>query len=233
MGGVITVKNELIAIINNLMAGKSAVKVLFNQGRNVYDSRLAKINQELLYFDFDGIEETSLISFIDFGAPSVLVFYLEATRYQFMVKSSKLVKIQNQTFLEVQCPTQLTIIEGRKTTRVDVETIEAHGVLRALIEGEIVEFRLKELSSGGISMWSESSHGLAPKSHIKSCELAIGENFSIPCSIEIVRITYALDDTKGQTHLISARFIVIGIKEKEALIKKIEVLGCKKLGMQD
>ena len=231
MSGVITLGRDLDSALDKLLKNKAPVKILFNQGKNVYESVLLACEASNLLFDFGGIEETSLLGLIDFGSPAVLVFYLGTTRYQFMAKSSKLVKTkQSQTCLLVEKPSSLTVIEGRKAARVQVGHIEGQGQIRCLLGGEIQEFDLKELSVGGMSMWAQSSCGLAPQSQIKSCELRIGEKFSIPCSIEIVRIGYSLDDPMGRTHLISAKFCALGSKEKEALLRKLDELGNETLG---
>lgn len=225
--GVLITKKDIIESLANIAKQRGALQCFFNQGKYVYQTSIVEIavevDGEYVYLDFDGVEETTLMSIIDFYSPTVFVFFDHGLRYQFLAKQSSMEFHLGRSCLKITLPGSITVVPGRKSVRYELPAGSAS--LTATIENEDYVFAIREMSQGGLSMWSKSSHGLTPHSTIKNSVIEFADGARFSCSVEIVRINYTLDDPLGQTHIISCEFSAIGAKETGLLLKRIENLN--------
>lgn len=221
--GVLVTKQDITDSLSSIAQQRGALQCLFNQGKYVYQTSIMAIETDAVYFDFDGIEETTLMSIIDFYSPAVFVFFNHGLRYQFLAKNSEILHYAGRTCLKIPYPGSITVVPGRKSVRYDLPADFA--ALRVQIEAEDFEFTIREMSEGGLSMWSSSSHGLTPHSTLKGASVQFADGVKVNCSLEIVRINYTLDDPDGRTHIISCQFSAISPKDAGLLVSRIKDLS--------
>lgn len=220
--GVLITKKDIIEALSSIASQRGAIQSFFNQGKYVYQTSIVEAVEGGVYLDFDGIEETTLMSIIDFYSPTVFVFFDHGLRYQFLAKNSSLVFHAGRSCLLIHLPNSITVVPGRKTARYEMPRDAARFL--AAIDGSDYSFAVREMSQGGLSMWSTSSHGLTPHSTIKNSVIEFTDGARVPCSVEIVRINYTLDDPAGQTHIISCEITAISPKDAGVLTKRLENL---------
>lgn len=217
--GMLYTNAEIMNAIEGVKNSKTMVQVLFNQGKFIYQSILFDYDEKHLHFDFDGIEETTLMSMIDFYSATVFVFFDKDKRHQFLAKQSLITNHLGRTSLKIAIPSNINVVPGRQSDRLDVP--ESESWLNASIQGEAKAFPIRDISEGGFSMWAQSSFGLAPHSVVKNCQIQFADGQSFFCSIEIIRMNYTLDDPMGRTHIISCKFEAILEKDFKSLVKRL------------
>lgn len=212
-----------------LRLGKSQqedVQCLFNQGKYVYQSKIVHYDDTHIYFDFDGIEESTLISIIDFYSPVVFVFFNDGLRFQFLARKSQLVTYNGQTTLQIAVPSNINVVEGRKTPRIEFP--EGFAVFETELQQHgTIQLPVREMSMGGFSVWSHSSFGLTPHASLRSCQINFSSGFKIKAGIEIVRINFSLGNPPSKTNIISCRFTQIN--ERDALGLQKQLVQIKEL----
>lgn len=196
------------------------VQCLFNQGKYVYESLLMDFDSKHLWFDFNGIERSSLFGSIDFYAPVVFVFFHEGRRYQFTTKQVSLQSAANGERLQVRMPDSVMSLVGRTTQRHELPSGSA--LLHAMIDQAPVSMPIREMSLGGLSVWSDQAHGLTPHSTIKQAYVEFSDGLRIPCSIRIVRINYSLSADISKSLIISCQFTSIPHKEQQLLQTRLQ-----------
>lgn len=216
-------QDEISSVLQRAIDSRCSVQALFNQGKYVFLTSLISFDAENAYLNFDGTDEMAVMNVIDFYSPAVFVLFMDGMRYQFLSKNSFFEKTDYKNLLKIATPYSVTVVEGRKTARYDLP--EGSAYLRASIGGSDVGFPIREISRGGLSMWSGSAHGLTPHSSVKGAEIRFSDGLSVPCSIEIVRISYTLGSDADKTHIIACKFIDVAEKKAAALNERISELA--------
>lgn len=212
-------EEEIASVLKRALDSKCAVQALFNQGKYVFLTTILSFDSEHAYLNFEGTDEMAVMSVIDFYSPAVFVLFMDGMRYQFLAKNSSFEKSEYKNLLKIATPFSITVVEGRKAARYDLPPGEAY--LRAALPGGDHSFPIREISRGGLSMWSGSSHGLVPHSTLKSCDIRFSDGLLVPCSIEIVRISYTLGADQDKTHIIACKFVDVAEKKAAALNERI------------
>lgn len=211
---------EVTAALDSVLGEKGSIQVLFNQGKIIYQTTLLARDDSFLFFDFDGIEETSLMSMIDFYSTTIFVYYSGGVRYQFLGKQAALTSMEGITVLRVPVPTSLNGVPSRKSQRFLLP--EGFASISIKTPEGMTTLPVREISLAGVSLWSKSSYGMMPHSVVKNAVVSFHDGFSFTGAIEISRVNYVADGPDAMTHIISAQFLGLTDKLENTLSVKLE-----------
>lgn len=211
---------DILSCIDSILGERNSVQAMFNQGKIVYQTGIVARDEQHLYLDVDGIEETSLISMIDFYSSVIFVFYSGGFRHQFLSKNSLLTTLDGITVLKIPIPASINRIPSRKSNRFVIPDGFAFITMKTP-DGE-AKLPVRELSLGGLSIWSDSSYSMTAHSIIRNATLSFHDGASLVCSLEISRVNYVADGPGGMTHVISTQFIYLNEKQETILSRKIQ-----------
>lgn len=204
--------------INNLylscIEDKTNIQALFNRGKYIYHTKAISITDKNIEYDFDGIEDTSLISLLDFYNEIVVVFFNEEYMFQHILKNLLLdTKADGTTVLITDFPNFVTKLPGREQERVNLP--KNYAQLRIVSKTDISEtLEIKEVSSGGFSVWVGSSLSLSPNATF-NVEIKIDGN-AIKCNAQVRRIDFVAGDGLEARNLVG--FKILDITEENLSI---------------
>lgn len=218
--GTIFNHNEINEILRDCLSEQIQVQCLFNQGKHVYLATIIEVMPKHVLLDFGNIQEDILSKTIDFYSPTVFVFFNKTLRFQFLTPKTTLIDFNGSTCLNIPIPNSIHIVEGRQSSRVDLP----ENFARLHIQTNSGDFSLpiREMSSGGLSLWNTDSLNLAPHSTLKIAKIEFPSlNTTIECTLEVVRIQYFLANHAAKSHLLSFKFTAISEKNKNFLTKQL------------
>lgn len=212
---------EILAVYKDISDHKINIQAIFNRGKYIYHTKLARFSDKKIEFNFDGIEETSLISLLDFYSEIIVVFFKEGFMYQHILKN---IQLENQedgsTTLTADLPSFITKLPGREQERIDLPINYAKLQILSKVEyGNMLE--VKEASTGGFSIWIDSSTSLPPNANF-DCEIYFGEDEPIQCFAQVRRVDYVASDGREARNLVGFKILDIEEKHRTALKEHLD-----------